>query len=180
MLTIAGLLFAALLPTYNFNFPSQNGVEITPEVFPKPADQAICYFRPGHTTSDSGNRAIANIILLVFGFLFRTVRLHKFLVDGAQGRLKRLGDFTIGKLHLMYNWCDIEQAPHGLKRTILYWPILAWRWNVQVAWDFLTSMYFEVSSLKLGSRTMLMSQGSFPDMRVRIWCPAISRCSRRC
>jgi hypothetical protein len=43
MLSIAGLLFVAMLPTFNFNLLQYNDKTM----HPTPADQTICYFRPG-------------------------------------------------------------------------------------------------------------------------------------
>jgi hypothetical protein len=146
MLSIAGLLFVAMLPTFNYNLLPFDGNN-TEALYPTPADQAICYFRPGHTSAGhrGGERAVASMILLIVGFLFRAVRLHKSVSIGMLGRLrKRIRDFVIQKLEALYNWCDVANSPHSPKRTLLYWPILASRLSVKVFWDFLTSMYFEV------------------------------------
>jgi hypothetical protein len=148
MLSIAGLLFVAMLPTFNFNLLQYNDKTM----HPTPADQTICYFRPGNTSSGhrGGERAVSSMILLIVGFLFRAVRLHKSVSLGTLAKLRRkLSKYATQKLESMYNWCDTENSPLSPKRTLLYWPTLASRLSIKVLWDFLTSMYFEVCSQSL-------------------------------
>ena len=145
MLTIAGLLFTAMLPTYNFNisktFPNP------PTFLPRPADQTICFFRPGHMSPGhrGGERTVASMVLLVVGFFFRSIRLFESASTGVLARLgQSMGGSVVQKLEAIYAWCDLQHAPYGLSRTLLYWPLLATRWSIKVGWDFATSMYFEV------------------------------------
>ncbi len=146
MLTIAGLLFTAMLPTYNFNMSQMT---LNPPTFlPRPADQTICFFRPGHMSPGhrGGERTVASMILLVVGFAFRSMRLFESVSTGVLARLERnMGRSVVQKLEAMYTWCDLPRSPYGLKRTLLYWPLIATRWTIKVGWDFTTSMYFEVS-----------------------------------
>jgi hypothetical protein len=145
MLTIAGLLFVAMLPTYNFNISVV--FSNPPNFLPRPADQTICYFRPGHMSPGhrGGERTVASMVLLVIGFSFRSVRLFESLSTGVLARLEqRISRFVTLKLEAIYAWCDLQHSPHSLKRMLLYWPLLATRWTIKVGWDFLTSMYFEV------------------------------------
>jgi hypothetical protein len=147
MLTIAGLLFTAMLPTFNFNisktFPNPS------TYLPRPADQTICFFRPGHMSPGhrGGERTVASMILLVVGFFFRSIRLFESASTGVLARLEQnMGRFVVQRLEVIYVWCDLPRAPYGLSRTLLYWPLLATRWSIKVGWDFTTSMYFEVCS----------------------------------
>jgi hypothetical protein len=148
MLSIAIMLFVAMLPTYNFNFPTPN-FNISDTVHPTPSDQTICYFKPGSGHA-GGERAVASMILLVVGFLFRTIRLHKSATLMFLGHwTKTVHSFAIRRLEIIYNWCDVVNHPWSPKRTLLYWPLLSIQWTVQVALDFLTSMYFEVRQVSL-------------------------------
>jgi hypothetical protein len=145
MLSIAGLLFTAMLPTYNFNI---SRVFLNPpEFLPRPADQTICYFRPGHMSHGhrGGERTVASLAILFLGFSFRTIRLFKLLSTGFLAKFGySTNKFLVRKLEAIYTWCDVQHSPHSLKRTLLYWPILAIFWTGTVGWDFVTSMYFEV------------------------------------
>jgi hypothetical protein len=86
------------------------------------------------------------MILLVVGFAFRSIRLFESVSTGVLARMERnIGRSVLRKLEAMYAWCDLQSAPYSLKRTLLYWPLLATRWTIKVGWDFTTSMYFEVS-----------------------------------
>lgn len=144
MLAIAGLLIAAMLPTYSYNFPVYDTEQLA--IHPTPSDYAICYFRPNRSGAvRAGERAAGSMVVLIVGLGYRAVRLHKAVSVGILGRFRiALRSFTIKKLDQMYHWCDIQNSPHSMKRTLLYWPILGIRLTIKVLWDFLTSMYFEV------------------------------------
>jgi hypothetical protein len=145
MLTIAGLLFTAMLPTYNFNI-SQTGRN-PPTFLPRPADQTICFFRPGQMSAGhtGGERTVAAMVLLVVGFFFRSVRLFESTSTGMLARWEQnAGRFVVRRLEAIYTWCNLQHTPYTIKRTLLYWPLIATRWTIKIGWDFTTSMYFEV------------------------------------
>jgi hypothetical protein len=154
---LALLLIVAMIPTGNYNWTSGFDGEFDHSaVFdewerPQPTDYAICYFRRAKY-ADSLNFAsmIISVLLVIFGFMARVVRLHKSLSIDIVGRARRATSERLrAYLRKIYNWCDVENSPNGLRRVFIYRPLLAIFVVSRVCLDAWSSMFIEVSKYLL-------------------------------
>ena len=142
------MLIIALSPTGNFDWLnlSTPGVPAD-QLKPPPSSYAICFFGK-NVPHDSQAYAsmIISILLLLFGFLARIVRLHKTLSTGIiRGVRAWVSELATKRLKDIYGWCDIQHSPRSLKRLMVFRPLLAAFLLLRVCLDVWSSMFLEVS-----------------------------------
>jgi hypothetical protein len=141
------MLLVAMVPTGNYNWG--NGLtnqDWDTTILPQPSDYAICYFRRAQKADKlTFASMVISIVLVVFGFLSRVVRLHKSLSVGYVGNIRDAAS-KMCKAYLLkiYKWSDVEKSPNGLKRLFIYRPLLAVFLSFRVALDAWSSMFVEV------------------------------------
>lgn len=135
----AVMLLVAMVPTGNYNFALDQT--------PSPSDYAICYFKKAKTADRATFASmVISVLLVAFGFLSRVVRLHRTLSVRVVGEIRKDVSGKLRKwLQKVYDWCDSKTSPSGLKRLLLYRPLLALFLCGRVLLDAWTSMFFEVS-----------------------------------
>ena len=88
---------------------------------------------------------IASIIMLISGFVFRVVRLHKQLTaDIIRKPRDSLSRWSQERLRQLFEKRVLGRSPTCLWRTLVYRPSLAMFLAVRIISDSLTSMFFEV------------------------------------
>ncbi|KAK5037954.1 hypothetical protein LTS07_001421 [Exophiala sideris] len=145
------MLLVAMIPTGNYEwFPGYYGMPIPEELDgpgPRPSDYAICHFGEEKDTDKLAYTSmVISILLVVFGFLSRVVRLHKTISVQLVAEARKYVSARVRNwLQKVYDWCDIETSPAGLKRLLIYRPLLALFLCGRALSDAWSSMFFEVS-----------------------------------
>lgn len=147
MFIIIIMLVVALVPTGYFDWSS-------------PASYAICYFgRSPLGRSGLPNSYLTMIFscsLLILGFLTRVIRLHKVLSIDFILRMKSwLSKVARRCLWRVYAWCQAEPNAKGLRRSLVYHPLLACFFMLRVSLDVYSSMFMEVNNRSVSSMLSL-------------------------
>lgn len=151
MFLLAVMLLVAIVPTGNYNwgngpsFDESTGQLVYPT--PSPTDYAICHIGRAKTTDKlTFASMVISVLLIAFGFLSRVVRLHKTLSVRVVGGTRRyVSEKVFEWLQKVYDWCHPGTTPSGIRRLLLYRPLLALFLSVRVISDAWTSMFVEVS-----------------------------------
>lgn len=147
----AAMLLVAMIPTGNYNWRGTPDIDVwTGQVdspTPSPTDYAICYFGKAQKTDLlTFTSMIISVLLIAFGYLSRVIRLHRILsVRVGAGTRRYVSERVRRWLQKVYNWCDVGNSPGGLKRLLIYRPLLALFLSVRVISDAWSSMFVEVS-----------------------------------
>lgn len=149
------LLLASMVPTGNYNWNPHARKQPTPA----PSDYAICYFGK-QTDSDEVTFAsmIIQILILAVGFAIRVVKVIKILsVDILHQARRRVSRRLQAWLLVVYTRLGLDgpEMTPSLKRTLVYWPLLAIFLTARVALDTWLSMFIEVS---LGSDALFSTR----------------------
>jgi hypothetical protein len=144
MLTLVVILLTALIPTAQFDwFDWQSGPNIT--------SPAYCAFeQPISTSKASFSTMISSVLLLSLGFLSRAIRLHRWAVVSVIDKARKfLSRKARSYLRTIYDWSGNMSAIGSIKRTLVYYPVLAVFLVIRVTLDMYASMFFEVSLSQL-------------------------------
>ncbi|KAF2102042.1 hypothetical protein NA57DRAFT_53976 [Rhizodiscina lignyota] len=149
MSIMAIMLVVAMVPTANTDILSWIDA-VGPVDYDNPnlspAAYAICNFRkPLDTTSESYPSVVVSVFLIVFGLSSRFFRLYKILSVNLVGRLRRfMSDKAQFVLRRVYEWAEVESSPIGLRRMLVFRPLLATFVSARVLVDAYGSMLIEV------------------------------------
>ena len=145
MVVTAIMLVVAIVPTGSFVWTDKHK---TPTV----GSQAKCYFR--NRFYDSQNMdfwsMLTSVFLISVSFATRVCRAYEFISEGIVKtiRTKLSGTLRSG-LRKIYVWCDVANHPRGLKRTIIYHPLLAAFISIRTIADLYSSAFIEVRNVGL-------------------------------
>ncbi len=151
MFILVVMLLVAMIPTGNFGWSGHDEGKFTPSTY------ALCSFGQSMDTSSvSFTSMMISTILLVFGFASRAVRLSKSLSVSVIGKARRaLNIKLLTILRKLYDWCEVQSHPRGLKRTLVYRPLLAAFLTVRASLDIFSSMLMEVCGTVLTTTQVL-------------------------
>lgn len=91
---------------------------------------------------------IISIMLIVLGFAFRAMKMYKMLyTDTIQSVRSRISIYVRGLLRAVYLWCCPGKHILGLRRGLLYRPLLAVFLLTRLLIDIGSSMLLEVGFL---------------------------------
>ena len=142
VLLIVGLSFTG---NYHWAFDAENGDH------PTLSDPAICYMRPHPGMNSAFWSMPFSIILLIFAFASRAIKLYDTLSIGVAGRARTfIGGLIRRLLHIVYNWSHVYDlnnvhnwssasgSPRTLRLMLCYLPLLSVYYTCLVivdAWD---------------------------------------------
>lgn len=139
------MLIVGIVPTGSYNWYHGAGIDR-----PFPQDYATCYFqvRPKENVIN-GDIVLASmvlsVLLVVLGFVSRVIRLYETLSVGIVGKARsKVSKSLRAILRQAYRWCDTKRSPNGLRRQLIYRPLLAVFLLLQVVSELWTSMFIEV------------------------------------
>lgn len=117
-----------------------NGLE------PPSPDYAICSFSIDSVSGslDSILSMVLLACLIVFGFLFRVIKLYRPLSSSVRDSKQRIRQGTYRLLHTIYDSRSHSRRRRKLARCICYYFLLAWILSMHLLVDHFTSMFFEV------------------------------------
>ncbi|KAL2844542.1 hypothetical protein BJY01DRAFT_248160 [Aspergillus pseudoustus] len=114
---------------------------------PATTDYAICFY-PVKFTSEPEEAFWSMILLvslIVFGFIFRIVKLHYslalFVVKSLRQRTSQLARRL---LWMLVDWKSLPGGPKRLAAVITYYPAMASFLSLRLVTDHFSSMFFEV------------------------------------
>ncbi|KAJ5685497.1 hypothetical protein N7536_008116 [Penicillium majusculum] len=113
---------------------------------------AICHMGVvGPTWSLGYITMILSMLLIIFGFTFRVTKLYKVISVSFMGQARIwLSTCARRLLRVVFTWCCLGSSRHGLKRTLLYRPLLAGFFSARLFIDLWSSMLLEVGWLLVG------------------------------
>lgn len=139
------MLVVAMIPTggYNWTNISYHGDGYP---IPKPSDYAVCYLRPtGYGDQLTFSTMVISVVLLVLGFIYRVIRLHKSLSVCVVGRARTVcSEKARYVLRLVYSRIGMETSGLTFKRMFFYRPLLALFLTTRALLDLWNSMFIEV------------------------------------
>lgn len=142
------MLIVALVPTGLAGYTLGNG------------DAAICSFKYKDYT-DREDAAFVNMVLsivfLTIGLLVRIFKLSRTASVSATTNLRSpFSKAIIRYLGCVHVWSNTPRSPNGLRRVLIYRPLLAFFLLFRVAIDFYLSMLGEISSRTLPFHAFLL------------------------
>lgn len=120
-------------------------------VFRYPEDYAICHLRFSYSRIYPYYyhpfwTMLVSSMLIIIGFVSRVVKLHKTLSINLFGKAKLWIILRMQKmLRPIFNWSCTHGYRHGLRRSLVYRPLLALFLTMHLILDGWTSLMFEVS-----------------------------------
>ncbi|KAJ5382364.1 hypothetical protein N7517_000275 [Penicillium concentricum] len=110
---------------------------------------AICHLGVVGSIRDSEYiTMVFSMLLIMFGFTSRVAKLYKVISVSFMGQAKIwLSTWARRLLRVVFTWCCLGSSRHGLKRTLLYRPLLAVFFSARLFIDLWSSMLLEVSFL---------------------------------
>ncbi|KAJ5356129.1 hypothetical protein N7517_010738 [Penicillium concentricum] len=108
-------------------------------------DPAMCHLSPNSRSSMAYYGMIFSILLIVFGFVVRIIKLHKTI--SVEVWEKATAKLSMQVSHLSsttFAWCCLNSSPKSLKRTLIYRPLLTTLLVARLFLDGWSSMFFEV------------------------------------
>ena len=140
------MLIVAMVPTANFNWLYDSG----DNVIANASDYAVCFFQIRDPTRTSFTSMMMSIIILLFNFGTRGIKLHKTLSDWVLRDIRKKLSVSYRRgLKRIHNNSAVEGHPLCWKRTILYRPLLAAFLVGRLVLDLYSSMFFEVGQICL-------------------------------
>ena len=140
MFSFSCMLVTAIVPTAGFE-RDENGMSLK-----YPGEYAICHFNHAPSPScESYNSMIVSILLLLFSFGTRVVKLHEVLSRFAKRRIRDLGGrWYKAMLRWLYTFSNGAQHSNNLKRSLLFRPALSMFLVARLWTDLYSSMLSEV------------------------------------
>ncbi|CAI7669265.1 unnamed protein product [Penicillium viridicatum] len=112
---------------------------------------AMCHSRYGVGSTTGYFAMVLSILLVIFGFMTRIIKLHKIISVGIWGKARvRLSMQARRLLRIAFTWCCSNNPPKSLKRTLLYRPLLTVFLVARLFLDGWSSMFSEVCWLIVG------------------------------
>lgn len=92
---------------------------------------------------------IISMLLMVFGFAFRVMKLYRALSVGFIQRVRsQISAYVRHILRVVYVWCCSNRNSPGLRRGLVYRPLLALFLTTRLLLDLWSSMLLEVSLVR--------------------------------
>jgi hypothetical protein len=89
---------------------------------------------------------VLSIVFLAIGLFMRVFKLSRRLSTGITTRIRNpFGAAAFGLLHRVHAWAHVHESPAGLKRLLVYRPLLATFLLFRLSMDIYLSMLGEVS-----------------------------------
>jgi hypothetical protein len=155
MIIIVAMLMFALVPTglADVKYFPYNGVDYYGEPI-------ICAFRQAGRTYRNTvlfNNMILSIVLLVVGLLVRFFKLSQGCSVSITTKIRKpCSERAIRFLARVRAWSKIHESPTGMKRLLVYRPLLACFLLVRVAVDLYLSMLGEVNKQFFPTHILLL------------------------
>lgn len=167
MAALAILLLTALSFTGDYEWTSAEWNKKSPSILLVTIDPAMCHLGTRSRSSYSYYAMIVSMVLIIFGFVARILKLFKPISIGICGRIRSwLSIRAHSLLRVAYDRLCSKCSSHSLKRSLLYRPLLTIFLIGQLFLESWSSTSLEVSamnsrSLKLwltGNRLVGFSQ----------------------
>ncbi|KAJ5199886.1 hypothetical protein N7491_009317 [Penicillium cf. griseofulvum] len=152
MAALVVLLTVALAFTggYNWIWPDEWSHLPTEEILDV-ADPAMCHLSSDSRSTVAYYGMIFSILLTVFGFVARIVKLNKTISVNVWGKARaKLSMQARRLLRIAFTWCCSSSSRKSLKRTILYRPLLTTFLVARLFLDGWSSVSLEVCWLIVG------------------------------
>lgn len=141
MAMLATLLVVGLIFTGNYNWVFDGSA-------PDLTDYAICYLHADAYPSDAFYSMTAAVLLIIFAFISRVVRMHRILSVGVFGRARRWLSVQVQQvLRIVFTWCHSPSPLKSLQVALCYRPLLAVYLSASFLLDGWASMFVEVSQI---------------------------------
>lgn len=106
---------------------------------------AMCHPSSSTRSTVTYYAMVFSILLVVFGFVARIIRLHKTISVGVWGKSRaRLSIQARRLLSTAFTWCCLGSSHRSLKRTLFYRPLLTTLFVTHLFLDGWSSMFVEV------------------------------------
>lgn len=143
-LVMTVMLMVAIYPTVSYSWSPWDS-----HPRPAPGDPAICYFTKSNGDHQASEASTAmSMVLVGFGFVMRSIRLHQWASVNVLGRLRRKLDRVLRKkLMSLYAWSEPNhQSPFSsaIRRYVIYRPLFAMFIALRSIYELCASMFFEV------------------------------------
>ncbi|KAL4860315.1 hypothetical protein BDV12DRAFT_181777 [Aspergillus spectabilis] len=145
MLALVVMLATAMGPMYNSQIYGRYS-----HWQPQPSaltQYAICSYPAKHISTDTKGffTTVVLLSLIVLGFVFRVIKLHKpFSTFINKGLRRPISQHTRRLLWVLMRRKSLSRGLCSLAGDILYYPLLAWFLSIRLVMDHFSSMFFEV------------------------------------
>ncbi|RAH50549.1 uncharacterized protein BO95DRAFT_459034 [Aspergillus brunneoviolaceus CBS 621.78] len=108
-------------------------------------DAATCFLLAKPEATEGFLSMLLAVLLIIFSFISRTVRLSKSISVDWLGRFRiGLRLWVHAGLKYVHDWSDAAKSPRGLKSTLFYLPTLALILTAHLLVEGFTSMFAEI------------------------------------